>query len=316
MKKLIIHPRLEAILALSLVAIFGLPPLVLAQNAPKSIEIKITNGDTTVNGKDIKKLSPEERKDALGELDKMGNLTFRHTDKDGNSDIVIRRGPGMRGRNNNEDVIIERRIDGNMADMNRPFVNGNGDTIRKKFAFRLKKVPGDSTFAFKFDDEGPDFRLDDGDAFSFNDMPPMPRRPFAFDGPGRGRMRAFDRKNSQIFNYSSTDNDGISTEVSFRVNDAGKEALKRIAGVDKAALAINDLNLSPEFSTGKTSLSFNLEAKTIADVKLSDSEGKALWSDKATGGTFSKKISLPRNGIYFLIVKQGANVAVKRIVKE
>ncbi|TFF33533.1 T9SS type A sorting domain-containing protein [Mucilaginibacter psychrotolerans] len=313
MKKFIIHPRLEAILALSLVAIFGLPPLVLAQNTPKSIEIKITNGDTTVNGKDIKKLTQEERRDALGELDKMGNLTFRHTDKDGNSDIVIRRGPGMRGRKNNEEVIIERRIEGNMAG---PFVNGNGDTIRKKFAFRLKKVPGDSTLAFNLEQDGPDLRLDRDDAFSFNDMPPMPRRPLAFDGPGRERMRAFDRKNSQTFNYSSTDNDGISTDVSFRVTDANKEALNRISGVNKAALAINDLNLSPEFSTGKTSLSFNLDAKTSADVKLTDSEGKALWSDKVTGGTFSKKISLPRNGIYFLTVKQGANVAVKRIVKE
>jgi hypothetical protein len=206
------------------------------------------------------------------------------------------------------------------GDMDMPFAAGMGDSIRKKFTFRLRKVPGaDSTFAFKFDNGGGNFRFDDERSFDLNDGPPMPmERQFRFDGPGRRgeRMMAFNRKNTQTFNYSNTDNDGISTNVSFRVNDASKETAKRIAGTEKTALNINDLNLSPEFSTGKTALSFTLESKTSADVKLTDSEGKALWSDKAAGGSFSKKTNLPRNGIYFLTVKQGANVAVKRIVKE
>jgi hypothetical protein len=314
MKKLFLHPRIEIIFSLSLIAILGLPPLVLAQTQ-KSIEIKIQNGDTTINGKDIKKLSPEERKDALDEMDKMGNITFKSTDKGGNRDIVIRRNQRMKG-DKNQDVVIERRLNG---DMDMPFSAGTGDSTRKKFTFRLRKVPGaDSTFAFKFDNDGDNMRLSDYHSFDFNDGPPMAmERQFRFDGPGRGgRMMSFNRKNTQLFNYSSTDNDGISTNISFRVNDANKETAKRIAGTDKTTLDISDLNLSPEFSTGKTTISFNLEAKTAADVKLTDSEGKALWSDKAAGGSFSKKASLPRNGIYFLIVKQGANVAVKRIVKE
>ena len=314
MKKLFLHPRIEIVFSLSLIAILGLPPLVLAQTQ-KNIEIKILNGDTTINGKDIKKLSPEERKDALSEMDKMGNINFKSAGKGGNRDIVIRRNQRMKG-DKNQDVVIERRIDG---DMDMPFASAMGDSIRKKFTFRLRKVPGaDSTFAFKFDNNIGNFRLEDERSFDFNDGPPMPmERQFRFDGPGRGaRMMGFNRKNTQTFNYSNTDNDGISTNVSFRVNDASKETAKRIAGTEKTALDINDLNLSPEFSTGKTAISFNLEAKTSADVKLTDSEGKALWSDKATGGSYSKKINLPRNGIYFLTVKQGANVAVKRIVKE
>nr|WP_294942493.1 T9SS type A sorting domain-containing protein [uncultured Mucilaginibacter sp.] len=312
MKKLFLHPRIEIAFSLSLVAILALPPLVMGQTQ-KSIEIKITNGDTTINGKDIKKLSAEERKDALGEMDKMGNITFKRTDKGGNTDIVIRRNKRMGDK---DDVVIERRMDG---DMDMPFSARMGDSINKKFTFRLKKVPGaDSTFAFKFDNGEGGFRFNDERELGFNDGPPMPMERFRFDGPGRRgeRMMAFNRKNTQTFNYSSTDNDGISTDISFRVNDATKETAKRIAGTDKITLGINDLNLSPEFSTGKTSLSFNLDAKTTADVKLTDSEGKALFSDKATGGSFSKKISLPRNGIYFLTVKQGANAAVKRIVKE
>ncbi|RWY49131.1 T9SS type A sorting domain-containing protein [Mucilaginibacter gilvus] len=314
MKKLLLHPRIEIIFSLSLIAILGLPPLVLAQTQ-KDIEIKIQNGDTTINGKNIKKLSPQERMDALGEIDKMGNINFKSNDKGGNRDIVIRRNQRIQG-DKNQDVVIERRIDGGM-DM--PFSAGVGDSIRKKFSFRLKKVPGaDSTFAFKFDNGGDNMRFNDERSFDFNDGPPMAmERQFRFNSPGRGeRMMNFNRKNTQIFNYSNTDNDGISTNVSFRVNDANKETAKRIAGTEKTALDINDLNLSPEFSTGKTALSFTLEAKTSADVKLTDSEGKALWNDKAAGGSFSKKINLPRNGIYFLTVKQSANVAVKRIVKE
>lgn len=315
MKKFFLHPRIEIIFSLSIIAILGLPPLVLAQNQ-QSIEIKIQNGDTTINGKDIKKLSPQERKDALGELDKMGNITFKHTGKDGSSDIVIRRNQRMKGGDNNRDIVIERRMNGGPE---MPFSTEMSDSIRKKFSFRLKRVPGgDSTFAFKFGDGEGNFKFDGERRFDFNDGEPMRMEmPFRFEGPGRReRFMEFNRKNTQTFNYSSTDGDGISTDISFRVSDAGKEAAKRIAGVEKAVLTINDLNLSPEFSTGKTTLSFNLENKLAADVKLTDSEGKALWSDKAAGGSFSKKINLPRNGIYFLVVKQGVGVAVKRIVKE
>ncbi|WP_162276885.1 T9SS type A sorting domain-containing protein [Mucilaginibacter pedocola] len=314
MKNLFSHPRLEIVFSLSLVAILGLPPLVLAQS-PKNIEIQITNGDTTINGKDIKKLTPDERKEALGEINKMGNITFDRMDKDGKRDIVIRRNKRFKGDKNHDDVVIERRMDGG-PDM--PFHVEMGDSIRKKFNFRLKKVPGgDSTFAFKFGDGDGNFRFDDERRIELDGEPPMPMdMPFRFEGPRGGRFMEFNRKNTQTFNFATTDNDGISTRMSFRVSDAGKETAKRIAGTDKTTLDINDLNLSPEFSTGKTALSFSLDAKTTADVKLTDSEGKALWSDKATGGSFSKKISLPRNGIYFLTVKQGTAVAVKRIVKE
>ncbi len=144
----------------------------------------------------------------------------------------------------------------------------------------------------------------------------MDMKTFSFDTPLRGQRFENSGRNSQVFNYSNTDNDGISTNISFRVTEPSKEKLKRIAGTDKAGLAINDLNLTPEFSTGKTNLSFSLPAKTIADVKFTDTAGNVLWADNATTGSFSKKISLPLNGVYYLQVKQGASVAVKKIVKE
>jgi hypothetical protein len=86
--------------------------------------------------------------------------------------------------------------------------------------------------------------------------------------------------------------------------------------VEGPTLEISDLNIVPEFSTGKTLLMFSLPAKTVAEVKLIDSNGKALWKEKATGGSFSKTFVIGLNGIYYLQVKQGNGVAVKRIVKE
>ena len=124
------------------------------------------------------------------------------------------------------------------------------------------------------------------------------------------------RRNSENFDYVSTDNDGISTHVRFHVSDASDIDLKRMEHVEGPRFEIKDLNMVPEFSAGKTMLMFNLPAKTPAMVKLSDSQGKLIWSEKAVGGTFSKAFPLNLNGIYFLQVKQGNAYCVKRVMKE
>jgi hypothetical protein len=86
--------------------------------------------------------------------------------------------------------------------------------------------------------------------------------------------------------------------------------------IEGPRLEISDLNLVPEFSTGKTMLIFSLPGKAAAEVKLVDSEGKILWTEKSTGGRFTKSFVLGLNGIYYLQVQQGNGVAVKRIFKE
>ena len=86
--------------------------------------------------------------------------------------------------------------------------------------------------------------------------------------------------------------------------------------VEGSKFEISDLNLVPEFSTGKTLLMFNLPAKTPAEVKLLNSEGKLIWNDKTAGGNFSKKFVLGLNGIYYLQIKQGNSIALMRIMKE
>jgi hypothetical protein len=296
MKKFI-KPNFEFIFSVSLIAILGLPLLVLAQNQ-KNIEIKIINSDTTVNGKDIKKLSAQERKEALANIDGLpGTLTVWSNDNKSNNRIIIRKQTQTNGKTNNID--IEKDL--SMLNSSPLDINGN-DSIRKDVRVRLKRLKGaDSVqaFTYRFDAE----------------LPQMEVNKFRFNGPDT-KPFILHQRNAQTFNYSNTDNDGISTNISFRVSEPSKEKLKLIAGTEKAELTINDLNLTPEFSTGKITLSFNLPAKTTADVKFTNTEGKVLWTDNAVAGAYSKKITLPVNGVYYLQVKQGASVSVKKIIKE
>jgi hypothetical protein len=71
MKKQSFKPGYEFIFSLSILAILGLPPLVSAQST-KDMDINIVNGDTTVNGKNIKNLSPKDRSEALKDI---GNIS-------------------------------------------------------------------------------------------------------------------------------------------------------------------------------------------------------------------------------------------------
>ncbi|MFA6085744.1 T9SS type A sorting domain-containing protein [Mucilaginibacter sp.] len=302
MKKLLLKPSLEVVFSISLMAILGLPPLVMAQTQ-KDFEIKIVNGDTTVNGKNIKKLNEQERKDAMAELGNMRGTFEIETNGDAQSNITIKRNNKRNGKTN---VIVERRI--KKGDQLTPefFEMNPGDSSSKKFNLklnRLKKIDTSFAFNYQLDDEHP--------------VKVEMNRDFRFDGSNIRPMRMrFNNRNTQNFNYVNTDNDGISTRISFRVTDAMNNKVKASGGTDKTYLTLNDLNLSPEFSTGKIMLSFNLPAKSPADVKLTDSQGKILFTDKAVAGSFSKKVSLPLNGVYYLNVKQGTASVTKKIVKE
>jgi hypothetical protein len=284
MKKYWIKPGFEFIFALSLIVIMALPPLVFAQGT-KDMEIKIINNDTTINGKNIKELPPDERKQALkdiGNLEQPGGMGRQHITirQRGAADTVSKR------------IIIEDRHfrigkEPEMANM----PGFRKDTTGRMFRFRMKRMGGkDSTFTY-------DYKLN-GDRF-------------------RNREMEFYRhRNIQRFEYTNTGSDGIDTYISFRVSDASPEKLKAIMGAEKTELEIKDLNLVPEFSSGKTLLMFGLPSKSIAEVKLTDNEGKLIWNDKAMNGSFNKSFVLGLNGIYFLQVKQAGKIALKRIIKD
>lgn len=279
MKAHFLKPGFELIFSISLIAILALPPVLMAQNQ-KDLEIKIENGDTTVNGKNIKKLSAKERQEALTDI--------RHLNGETGRVFLFQRRDSVNGPGR-----IEFKRRGNRF----PLITG--DMITRDSAGNRENR--NFTFRYRMNNDNPGRMELLGDNI---------------EGPLRGSGMRFERRNSQNFNYVSTNNDGISTRVSFHVSDASNDDLKRIPHVEGTKFEIENLNLVPEFSSGKTLLMFNLPAKTPTEVKLFDSEGHILWTEKSNGGSFSKKFSLGLNGIYFLHVKQGKNVVVKRILKE
>jgi len=260
MKKRSFKPGYEFIFSLCILAILGLPPLVSAQSSTKDMDITIVNGDTTVNGKNIRDLSGKDRREALKNI---GNIS------------AVKR----------KDVIIDA-----------PMAN-NGAMIHKH-----KK--GDSTYAFQYK-----IRIDNKPHGEMNEYHPM----------DRGDRMGFDRKNTQNFIFTNTDNDGVSTHLSFHVSDhfgrLDADATNH-ENIQMEMLDLMDLTLAPEFSTGKVLLMFNLPSKAVAEVKLKDSKGTILWSSKATNGKFSTTFAMGLNGTYYLQVKQAGKVTVKKIVKE
>lgn len=302
MKKISLKPGFEIIFSLSLVAVLGLPLLVLGQTQ-KNIRIEIVNGDTTINGKNIKKLSAAERKDALAEMDNMGNLTIVQEGANGRDRIVVRkRNEGGK----QQDVLIERD-----REFGEDMAFGKGrmlkDTSNKIVKLRkLRRLnSADSTFAFDFkmNDEAPlRLKLD---------------RDFRMNGPGVRPMRMrFNNRNVQNFDFENSDRNGIVTHMHFTVTDETlNDKTKPLKDFDKSYLSIRDLIISPEFSTGKINLSFSLPNKAIGEVTLWDYD-VIIWKEKITDGVFNKKVSWPMNGTYTLTVKQGANAVTKRILKQ
>lgn len=289
MKTKFIKPGFEFVFALSLMAILGLPPMLMAQNQ-KDIEIKIENGDTSINGKNINTLSGKDRENALRDIKHLsGDMPPAGGD---NQRVFVfkRRDPVIKNDSGRQmitaDIVITKDSAGNTI----------GARLQKRDAMRTRM-----NFKYNNPDQMPDR---------------MEWRNGSADGPMRRPMMRPEHRNSQNFTYVNTDNNDISTRISFYISDVNNDDLKKMPHIEGARLDITDLNIVPEFSTGKTLILFSLPSKGAAEVKLIDSEGKDLWSEKTTGTTFTKSFVIGLNGIYYLEVKQGSGIAVKRIMKE
>lgn len=272
MKKNLLQPGFELIFSAGVVLCLILPPVVMAQNH-KEFKVTINNGDTTINGKNIKDMNAGERKDALNELNGMGGRPER--------------------------MMVEN--DGN------PQVRVRSYTFKRD---SLDRGPRSQSFAFNSDEHGAPMTMTfrrreengDGEPREMN----MNRNRDDFRMP---------RRNTESFSYANVNKDGISTNVNYEVSDAHRESVKKITGVDKAELMLNDLILTPAFSTGKTNISFSLAEKGSAEIEFKDSDGKVLWSEKISS-SLNKSFELPQNGIYYLQVKQNGKIGLRRIVKE
>lgn len=279
MKKRLFQPGFELLFSAGIIAAIGLPQLLFAQsgkNVKKEVSIVIKDSDTTFNGKNLKKMQPDEKQEALAEINKTvkpmrggqrrSNLNMRREffgpDSAGVSIYTFHHDSLNRQHNTFDDDIITH-----IPDMN----------------FRMESPRIES--------------------YRYN------------NGPVRS-IRNMRRVNMQSFDYDNVGKDGMSTHVSYQVREALPEDAKTMAGVTASSLELQDLTLTPQFSAGKTVLNFTLPAKTVADVQLTDADGKLIWKDKVTAANFSKTFTWGLNGIYYLVVKQGAKAAVKRIVKE
>ncbi|WP_448701092.1 hypothetical protein ACFGVR_03225 [Mucilaginibacter sp. AW1-3] len=291
MKKNSISPILELSFAAGIMLILALPFAVKAQDH-KEFMVNINNSDTTINGKNIKDLSAADRKDALKKLSELNDhISITMQDGDGGRILVKRKG------GQNSVVTIDRRGANGLT----PMANAYSMTLDStgKEMVIANMVRGDGDMAPKI-----------AQGFSLSRT---------MGGNGRGYstlIMSGGRKNSQNFSYSNTDKDGISTHINFTVSDASAEKVKKIAGTETTDLNIQDLNIAQSFSTGKTTLSFTLANKAAADVQFKDSEGAVLWEGKATGAEFKKSFVLPKNGVYYLQVKQAGKLALRKITKE
>ena len=270
MKKSAFKPGFEFIFSLCIMAVLGLPPLVFGQ-ATKDLQITINNGDTTINGKNIRDLSASDRKEALKDINQITVINSDDHQPEGHPPMIT-----------NDDMRHERQLR----------------------IMKMDKDGKDSTMAFNY---------------NVGDMPRhrMEKRDIRINRGG-DRME-FGRRNTQNFEYNNIDNDGISTHVSYHVSDhpamldydAGKQG-----DTQMDMLNLMDLSIVPQFSEGKTVLMFNLPSKAVAEVQFKDSKGTLIWSGKAINGSFTRSFPLGLNGSYYLQVKQGSKVAVKKIEKE
>ena len=181
MKNRSLKPRFELIFSLCILVILGLPPLVFGQSQ-NDLQINITNGDTTVNGKSIKDLTLVQRKEALKDINHISSINNGDTN-DIHKLVIVKR---------------QRMGDSTGQNYNGPLaVNPNERHIKKRFR--------DSTVVMM------DRPMNDGPRHK------MKRRDFHErfnDGP-----MGYNHKNTQNFIYNNIDNDGIATQVSYHVSD-------------------------------------------------------------------------------------------------
>ena len=107
--------------------------------------------------------------------------------------------------------------------------------------------------------------------------------------------------------------------MNIRISAIEKEHAEKITGVKDAStdLKVEDLTLFPNFSSGKMGISFNVSSNTTLKLKILNSEFKQVFSDEASNfnGNYSKQISLTKNGIYYIAIKQNNSWFLKKLIK-
>ena len=300
MKKYILNPHLLLMAFFALIMISSGSSVKAQQEKRVIRSIVISNGDTIINGKKLSEVDKQERIRLRKEFTEMESNT-----------------KGLEG-NSESRVIIRKR-----TSKEAPVLNWN-DGNTKEIELRVEKNMPDDVHIFEFEGDDLDSNLRKR-VITMN-------RNFNLNEPGMGgrntpptvferRMMpgAAERTNSSSFNYNQIDKDGISNRMNLRISDAGKDQLKKIMGSESMTTELNveDLTLFPNFSTGKLGLSFNMESRGAVKIKVLDSQLNQVYADEVANfsGNYMKQISLPKNGIYYISIKQNAGWYVKKLIK-
>jgi len=295
MKKLHLKQGFEVIFSLSLMVVLTLPGMVWAQSQ-MDMDINIQNGDTTVNGKKLHDLAPNERLAALNYISRLNKLKSGHNPNTMFSEqkpSVTTAPAAVAPATVPPSTVTPPAIAPSTATTGTAATVTDSTTLRDSSGHALhvlRRIPGDAS--------GNGTAVVAPAATAQPDLSTMPW------------LSRFTHRNTQTFNYTYTGADSMTTQISFRVSNEVSDTLAK-----KAMLQISDLRLVPEFSTGKTLVMFSLPDKDPAEVSLINSEGKPLLNEKTTAQDFSATVVLPFNGIYYLHVKQGDKSVTKQIIK-
>ena len=316
MKKYILNPHL-LLMAFFVLIIISSGSSVKAQQEKKVIRsIIISNGDTIINGKKLSEVDKQERTRLRKEFSEMESTT-KGLEGNSESRVIIRKrtskeAPVLNWNDGNPkelELRVEKNIPGDIQIFKFEGNDINVDTLVNGFI--LKGTGLDSTLRKRIITMNRNFNLNEP-GINGRTIPPT--------GFERGNMPgAEERKNSSSLNYNQIDKDGISSRMNLRLSDADKDQLKKITGSESmtSALNVEDLTLFPNFSTGKLGLSFNMESRGQVKVTILDSQLKQIYTDEATNfsGNYMKQISLPKNGIYYISIKQNDGWFVKKLIK-
>jgi hypothetical protein len=95
--------------------------------------------------------------------------------------------------------------------------------------------------------------------------------------------------------------------------------LEKITGSKESIsnLKVEDLTVFPNFSTGKMGFSFNLSMSSPLKIKILNSEFKQVFTDEVINfnENYTKQISLPMNGMYYIAIKQNNSWFLRKLIK-
>lgn len=282
----------------------------------EKLEITINNGDTTVNGKNFKNITEEEKVELRKKFEPMEGRKFRLTTDPAGY---------------NKRVRIIRKGDGDLAELDsgrRGFYSFNDDGKNRNFEVKIDSLRKNMSFFPQ--DSNKDVReffvkrFGDGANIDWEMVHPQMSRgenmaPMQMNNDRAMTIRRPNMPNSSHFDFTTTDKDGFTTEQHINVMDPNKSNLDLLkkSKEDLSSLEIKNLVFYPNFSSGKTNISFQAPTKASLEIHLLNNEGEVFFSEKKTltADTYTKDIALTKNGIYYLEVKQGSKSFIKKIIK-